>query len=129
MAVSGRIVREYAGVLPCSRRTVKHLLRCEHLRPVAGDPSSPYQDDPNNTHQIWLWYRTSSEPERLHLVFRGQFNFAVPSQPADTIAVQITDSLAERLWESQQLDQTLRYDESDDDWSSTIEQKLSELAH
>ncbi len=128
MEAGGRIVREYSGFLPCSRLAGRHILRCEHLRDIPGEGFSPYRVEPEFTHQIWLWYRTNAEPDRLNLVFRGQFNFTLADHTEDWVAAEVTDFLAEMLWEAKQLKHVTRNDQSDTFWIRTVATKLQNLA-
>jgi len=128
LAESGRIVRAYGGVLPCTRRIARHLLRCEHLRQLPGERFQPYRVEPNYTHQIWLWYILKKDPDKLHLLFRGQFNFTIPGKNPDWIAEEIADFLAYLLINSEEhVQEVFRNSYSDRFWSLAVEKKFLSL--
>lgn len=87
---SGRTIRAYSGSLPCTRYAARHLLKCEHLQPIPGEQFPPYRAEPNNTHQLWIWYRFKTNPDQLHLLFREQFGFEIPGKKSNQIAGEIT---------------------------------------
>ena len=124
---SGRIIRAYSGFLPCTRHTARHLLRCEHLRQLPGEGFPPYRAQPEFTHQIWIWYRTYKEPEKLYLVFRGQFDFSITDADADLVAGEITNFLAHLMIEAKDPREVLRHKETDIFWPLAVERKLRRL--
>lgn len=126
--VQGRILREYSGILPCIKHSVSHILRCEHLRALPEEEFAPYKVQDEFTHQLWIWYREAEPNSPLKLVFRHQFNFATPSQDADTVAIAITDSLAEVLWESTSSEKLLQASQDEPDWLKAVEIQFSQLA-
>jgi hypothetical protein len=128
IAMEGRVVREYGGFLPCSNLTVRHILRCEHLRDILGEDVPPHRMEPEFTHQIWIWYRPLTDPDQLHFVYRGQFDFTVPDYDVDAVAAKVTDSLAEVLWDCTNLEQILRHEDSDIFWSRSVESSLQLLS-
>ncbi|PSN11871.1 hypothetical protein C7293_22555 [filamentous cyanobacterium CCT1] len=97
MAESGRIVRSYCGFLPRLEGRSRHIIRCEHLDFIPGEGFSPFRAEPCFTHQIWIWYRLNRNPDRLNLLFRGQFDFSCPEQDAHELARRVTDYLANLL--------------------------------
>ena len=97
LAESGRIIRAYSGFLPGLESTARHVLRCEHLELIPGEGFSPYRAESHFTHQIWIWYRFNHSPERLNLLFRGQFNFLSSDFDAHALARRVTDYLSELL--------------------------------
>jgi hypothetical protein len=135
MAESGRIIREYSGFLPASKLTTRHILRCEHLRQLPGEGFPPYRVEPHFTHQIWLWSRNTSTgcsapqplaPQPLALVFRGQFEFALPRQDPDTLAGAVTDFLAFLLLQATDIQQAMRYPDSDLFWADAVASYLED---
>lgn len=129
VAESGRIIRAYSGILPGSRRTARHLLRCEHLRDIPGEGFSPFRAEPHHTHQIWLWYRLSKEPDKLILLFRGQFCFTLAGTDADWVAGEVADFLAYLLLSDAQnpWSEVFRHDNSDLFWALAVEKKVENL--
>jgi hypothetical protein len=127
VATSGRIIREYSGVLPCARLSARHILRCEHLRDIPGEGLPPYRVEPDFTHQIWLWYRSSDEANRLRLVFRGQFDCSIPGREADVVACEVTDYLAELLWDLSNMEESMHHENCEIFWSKAIEAKVRTL--
>lgn len=94
---SGRIVRAYGGFLPGLESTARHILRCEHLDLIPGEGFPPYRAESHFTHQIWIWYRFKHSPERLNLLFRGQFSFPASELDPHALARRVTDYLSELL--------------------------------
>ncbi|MBW4573933.1 MAG: hypothetical protein KME08_01460 [Aphanothece sp. CMT-3BRIN-NPC111] len=127
IAESGRIIRAYSGVLPCTKYTAQHLLRCEHLRDLPGEKAPPYKVQPEYTHQIWIWYRTYKEPEKLNLVFRGQFDFNTASDKSDVIAAEITDFLAYLMLQAKDPTEVLRNKDGDVFWAMAVERKFNNI--
>lgn len=128
LAESGRIIRSYSGFLPDCRFKARHILRCEHLRDIPGERFSPYRAEPHFTHQIWLWYRLNIEPNKLYLLFRGQFDFSISAIKADQMAGEVTDFLAFLLLESDRYRQNIfRNKDSDSFWVRAVERKVKSL--
>lgn len=130
--ISGRVVRAYSGCLPLPHPTPRHILKCEHLRPLPGESMQPYRAEPDFTHQIWIWYRLVDQPDKLHLLFRSQLSFRFHKQESDqdtdVTAVDIVDNLA-RLMRGlpQSAGQELfRHENSDEFWTGILEQFLSQ---
>lgn len=122
----GRTIRAYSGVLPCTQYVARHLLKCEHLRPLPGDRFFPYQAEPHYTHQVWIWYRFHTDPSQLQLLFRGQFDFAIAGKNSAQVAAEITDYLAFLLIHSEDYQQHLfRNSGSDAFWAQAVEQYLT----
>jgi hypothetical protein len=140
MAESGRIVCEYSGFLPAAQLTARHILRCEHLRQLPGEGFPPYRVEPQLTHQIWIWSRKVAQkpvsasqaapvepsPQPLELIFRGQFEFALPGQVADELAASVTDFLAFLLLQATDIHQVLRHSESDLFWTDAVASYLED---
>ena len=131
LETSGRIIRSYRGVLPCARGKARHILRCEHLRQIPGEGLPPYRARPEYTHQLWLWYRLNEEPDKLYLLFRGQFDFSLSEREPDWVAGKVSDFLAFLLiytdkCKSQR--EVFRHQHSDRFWLLAIEKKLQRLA-
>jgi hypothetical protein len=124
VAESGRIIREYSGFLPATRLKARHILRCEHLRQLPGEGFPPYRVEPQFTHQLWLWSRNTpagtQEPQPLALVFRGQFKFAMPGKDPDALAATVTDFLAFLLLQATDMQQVMRYPDSDLFWADAV---------
>jgi hypothetical protein len=129
VAESGRIIREYSGFLPATRLKARHILRCEHLRQLPGEGFPPYRVEPQFTHQLWLWSRNTPTgnrepqplaPEPLALVFRGQFEFALPGKDPDALATAVTDFLAFLLLQATDMQQVMRYPDSDLFWADAV---------
>lgn len=127
LAQSGRIISEYSGVLPATRLTARHILRCEHLRDIPGEGLPPYRVEPQFTHQIWLWCRPHATPDQLSLIFRGQFEFVLPGKDPDWVAAEVTDFLAYLLLQATDPNLVMRHDESDLFWAEAIETQLESL--
>lgn len=127
MVKASRIIREYSGALPCSQQAARHILRCEHLRPIPGEDLQPYRVEPQYTHQIWLWYRTQDQPNRMKLVFRGQFEFAIPGRSPDAIAQEVTKFLASYLMTVEDYQRVIRQDDSDLFWATLIYTKVESM--
>ncbi|MBF2078570.1 MAG: hypothetical protein IGR76_08625 [Synechococcales cyanobacterium T60_A2020_003] len=126
MAESGRIVRTYSGVLPKLERTARHILRCEHLDVIPGEGLSPYRAEPHYSHQIWIWYRLDHTPERLNLLFRGQFDFSSSEQDSNALAARVTDYLADLLINHDEHQHQLFLNESSwEFWTLAIDQFVS----
>jgi hypothetical protein len=128
---SGRSICEYSGVLPAARLKVRHLLRCEHLRQLPGEEFPPYRVEPQFTHQIWLWSRNiptdgSTAPQPLALVFRGQFEFAIPGQNPDQVAIDVTEFFAFLLLQATDIQQVMRYPDSDLFWADAVASYLED---
>ncbi|PSR13365.1 hypothetical protein C8255_25375 [filamentous cyanobacterium CCP3] len=100
MEETGGAIRAYGGFLPGLESTARHILRCEHLEHVSSDGFSPYRAESHLTHQIWIWYRFTHSPQRLNLLFRGQFDFSRPGLDANSLAGRVSDYLAELLMHS-----------------------------
>lgn len=124
----GRILREYSGILPCIKHSVSHMLRCEHLRALPDEQFAPYKVQDEFTHQLWIWYRESADASPLKLIFRNQFNFSLPNQDSDTVAIAITDFLAELLWDATDSELLLQASQDESDWIKAVELQLSQLA-
>ena len=128
LAESGRIIRAYSGFLPDCRFRARHILRCEHLRELPGERFPPYRVEPQFTHQIWLWYRLKQEPDKLYLLFRGQFDFGFSAMDADQMSGEVTDFLAFLLLEGDQYRQNIfRNQNSDSFWVRAVERKVKSL--
>jgi hypothetical protein len=126
MAESGRIVRSYCGFLPRFEGRARHIIRCEHLDFIPGEGFSPFRAEPCLTHQIWIWYRLSHNPERLNLLFRGQFDFSCPNQDAHDLARRVTDYLANLLINSSEHASQLFLNETSwKFWSLAIDKYIS----
>ncbi len=129
VAEGGRIIRSYSGFLPRTRRTARHILRCEHLWDIPGE-RLPYRVDPSFTHQIWIWYRLNKDPEKLYLLFRGQFNFTITGHDSDWIAGQVSDSLASLLRDSKEhMHLVFRHKDCDTFWALAVERKFKSLSN
>ncbi len=129
LPVSGRNIRFYDGFLPCARRTARHILKCEHLRYIASEGAKPYCFQPNYTHQIWIWYKLNRDPEQLHLLFRGQFDFTMFGRDSDWVAGQIADFLAFLLINCETHHREIfRNKGSEIFWASAVERKLTNLS-
>ncbi|MDJ0718727.1 MAG: hypothetical protein QNJ54_31630 [Prochloraceae cyanobacterium] len=129
MEASGRIIRSYSGFLPSTRFQARHILRCEHLRQLPGERFQPYRTFPNYTHQLWLWYRLNSNPDKLYLLFRGQFDFTIPGKNSDKVAAEITDFIAYLLKEQENSSRELfRHKDSDNFWVMAIENEFKRLS-
>lgn len=130
VAESGRIIREYSGFLPATRLKARHILRCEHLRQLPGEGFPPYRVEPQFTHQLWLWSRNTPadtpEPQPLALVFRGQFAFTLPGQDPDALAAAVTDFLAFLLLQATDMQQVMRYPDSDLFWADAVASYLED---
>lgn len=129
LAVHGRVVRSYSGFLPCARRTARHILKCEHLRHIPSEGPKPYCFQSNHTHQIWLWYRLNRAPDRLHLLFRGQFDFTLLGRNSDWVAGEVADFLAFLLITCETHHREIfRHQHSDIFWTSAVERKFTSLS-
>jgi hypothetical protein len=127
---TGRIIAEYQGFLPCTHNTARHILRCEHLRHIQGEQRDPYKFEPNNTHQIWIWYRLCKNFHEINLLFHGQFNFAIPTphnESSDEIAMKVTKFLVHIMSDCQIPAYVLRDKDSDTFWTIVVEKKLRNL--
>ncbi|MDJ0716853.1 MAG: hypothetical protein QNJ54_22005 [Prochloraceae cyanobacterium] len=125
---SGRILSCYSGFLPGWRFRARHILRCEHLRNIPGERFPPYRAHSSLTHQLWLWYRLNQRPDRLELLFRGQFDLSFEKSKTDEVAKEITAHLADLLTEGKTHPQELfRHLDSHQFWLCAIETKLKTL--
>jgi hypothetical protein len=130
LEASGRVIRSYGGILPSSGGRARHILRCEHLRELPGEGLQPYRAEPNFTHQIWLWYRMNDEPDRLYLLFRGQFDFRMMGYDLDWIAGEIADFLAYLLLNCDEVaPEIFRNQYSDQFWSTAVSRKFEYLEY
>lgn len=128
MEESGRIIRSYSGFLPSTRQTARHILRCEHLKDVPGE-RLPYRAEPSFTHQIWLWYRLNRYPDKLYLLFRGQFDFTIQGLDPDVVASRISDSLADLLLDcNRSKREAFRHQDSTTFWALAVERKFKSLS-
>lgn len=128
LATGGRVIRSYGGFLPRSRRTAGHLLRCEHLRYIPSEGLQPYCVQSNYTHQLWLWYRLNSEPDKLQLLFRGQFDFTLVGRNPDWVAGEVTDFLAFLLLNCEEHHREIfRHKHSEIFWASAVERKFKDI--
>lgn len=109
---TGRVIRSYGGFLPGLESTARHILRCEHLERVSSEGFSPYRAESHLTHQIWIWYRFNHSPERLNLLFRGQFDFSRPGLDANALAGRVSDYIAELLGHSKTTQEQLFLNDS-----------------
>lgn len=123
---TGRIIRTYGGFLPGLESTARHILRCEHLERVSSEGFSPYRAESHLTHQIWIWYRFNDSPQRLNLLFRGQFDFSRPGIDANSLARRVSDYIAELLVHSKTTrEQLFLNDSSWKFWALAIDSFIS----
>jgi len=128
LAAGGRVIRSYSGFLPYCRRTAGHLLRCEHLRYISSEGLQPYCVQSNFTHQIWLWYRLNREPDKLHLLFRGQFDFTLLGRDSDWVAGEVADFLAFLLLNCEGHHREIfRHSGGEIFWAYAVERKFTSL--
>jgi hypothetical protein len=125
---NGRIIRAYEGIVPYGINKAQHILRCEHLRQLPEEKFAPYRAEENYTHQIWLWYKLNNNPEKLELLFRGQFDFSIPDINSDLVAQQIADFLVYLMLNAEGHQKELfRHQYSYLFWSKAVEKKLESL--
>jgi hypothetical protein len=125
----GRIIREYSGILPCTKHAARHILRCEHLRDIPGEPVSFYKQEDHFTHQIWVWYRELANPSLLQLLFRSQFECAVKGCDPDAVATAVTDDFAQALWQCKLPQQVYQSPSNEEIWEKVLENALISFAH
>ncbi len=106
-----RLISCWCGALPATRRSARHLLLCEHLRPVSGH--RPFRVLPEASHQIWLFYQPRRDLSRLNLLFRCQAALLVPGREEDWPARAGVEFLARLLSEQKDVRKLIRFDATD----------------
>lgn len=109
-----RLVSCWAGLLKATARTARHLMICEHLRPLPrGRSTGPWRVLPTATHQLWLFYQPRREPLRLNLLFRCQAALQLAGREEDWPAARSTEFVARLLEDHRDVHKLLRFNATD----------------
>lgn len=139
---AGRVVSRYSGVLP-QVPAFRHLLLVAHLRILPGEGLEPYRVDPNNTHELWIWYQHRPIGAKK-LLFRCQFDagsylierakispdykrFAaikIAEHQSDKCAKFVAQVIADLLEDSTEYGATLASKDGDWYWSLAVERAI-----
>ncbi len=88
-----------------------------------------YKFEDELTHQLWIWYRELANPSHLQLLFRGQFDFSIRGYDLETVAISVTDYVAEVLWECKNPNQVFQSPSGEAFWEKVVETQLVKLLH